>query len=157
LLEGRVGRTKRGMPRRNVLGLARFGHPAELLHALQIAQRRAASRTDEIVRRLLHRHPEWHWHVETRAMDVALAQAAYEVAEWIRSRHRNRGGTLDGYTSWPDVVRCLKWYGHDFAHIGSVTPVAVQRLATRWKAKRDNADRKARKRRKSKRKKPSKK
>ena len=81
LLEGRVGRTRRGAPRSNVLGLARFAHPAELLQALQIGHRRTASRTDEMVRELLHRHPAWHWQVETRAMDVALAHAAHEVAE----------------------------------------------------------------------------
>ena len=136
LLEGRVGRTKRGRPRSNVLGLARFAHPAELLQALQIGQRRTAFRTDEMVRELLHRHPAWHWQVETRAMDVALAHAAHEVAEWIRPRHRNRGHTLDGYTSWDDVVRCLQWYGHDLANVGSDPALAIRKLVTRWIAKR---------------------
>ena len=132
LLEGRVGRTKRGKPRRNVLGLARFAHPAELLQALQLNQRRTASRTDEMVRELLRRHPAWHWQVETRAMDVALAHAAHEVAEWIRPRHRNRGRKLDGHTSWDDVVRCLQWYDNDLGHVGSEPAVAIRRLVTRW-------------------------
>ena len=136
LLEGRVGRTKRGRPRRNVLGLARFAHPAELLQALQIGQRRTASRTDEMVRELRRRHPAWRWQVETRAMDVAFAHAAYQVAEWIRPRHRNRGGTLDGFPSWGDVARCLRWYGHDLASVGSDPALAIRKLVARWIAKR---------------------
>lgn len=90
-----------------------------------------------MVRELLHRHAAWPWQVETRAMDVAFAHAAYQVAEWIRLRHRNRGGTLDGFPSWGDVARCLRWYGHDLANIGSDPALAMRKLVTRWKAKRD--------------------
>jgi len=41
------------------------------------------------------------------AADLAQAVAAFGVSEWIRE-HRE-----DGATSWPDVVACLEYFGHE--------------------------------------------
>jgi hypothetical protein len=101
LLEGRVGRTKRGTPRRNVLGLSRNAHPTELLLALRLVHRGAVSRADEMVRSLLHRTPDWSWKAKARGADVALGLAAHEVSEWIRARHCNQSGQLDGVRGNP--------------------------------------------------------
>jgi hypothetical protein len=143
LLEGRVGRTKRGTPRRNVLALSRYAHPTELILALRLAQRGAASRADEMVSDVLHRTPDWRWKAQTRGADVALALATYEVSEWIRKRHPNTSGQLDGRTSWPDVALCFEWYGHDLSHIAGNRADALRRLASRIRAKRTAAEKAA--------------
>jgi hypothetical protein len=123
-------------PRRSALSVARSAHPAELLYVLQFAQRRATAQAAELADTAFRRIPEWRWKAETRSMDVALAHAAYGVSEWIRPRHRNRGGRLDRYPCWPDVARCLRWYGHRVAGAEG-----VRKLVYAWKAKRDSAPR----------------
>lgn len=56
------------------------------------------------------RFSSWEAPPSTRALDLELGFACHHVSEWIRKRHRERSGALDGKTSWPDVVKCLEWH-----------------------------------------------
>lgn len=49
----------------------------------------------------------------------AIWLAAAGVASFVKDRHRNRRGELDGDISWPDVADFLQFHGLDLSHIAS--------------------------------------
>lgn len=104
--------------------------------------------TDKLVRWLRDAVAEWPRDVGRRGpvADLAFARTCFEVGEWVRARHCDRRGEPDEQTSWPDVVRCLEWYGHDLSAVGAKKSDAVRLRAARWvkaarAATRDEAER----------------
>lgn len=130
-------------PNRGALAIARSAQAAELLYVLRFAQRRATAQAAELADTAFRRVPDWRWQAKTRGADVALALAAYEVSEWIRARHCNQSGQLDGRTSWPDVAVCFEWHGHDLSHVGGNQGEALRVLASRIEKKRTAAEKAA--------------
>jgi hypothetical protein len=124
---------------RRAIHAAHFANPAQFLQALQLAERSSRSRTAELLEIVLNRFPESEWAVKTRASDPALGQAAHAVSEWIRKRHQNAKGKPDERTSWPDVVHCLEYHGHDLSQIDTSKADALRHLAKRWQAKQQKS------------------
>jgi hypothetical protein len=84
----------------------------------------------EPLRQRLSDFPEKYRSVNRRASDIGFGIVCEEIATWIRERHRDRRGELDRLVSWPNVIACLEWHGHDLSHLNS-KPEAARDAARR--------------------------